>query len=468
MTEQIFLHQKNFSLQLRKESLDVRFEHLAALDEMIEKNISEIAAALAQDFNKPEAETLVTEIYPVLHEIRHTQKHLKKWARPEKVSAPLLLAGTKNHVYREPLGVCLIIGPWNYPFQLLMSPLVAALAAGNCVFLKPSEFTKNTAALIAKLIKETFSEEHVTVVEGGPEKTQELLQLPFDHIFFTGSTRVGKIIMEAASKHLSRVTLELGGKSPTIVDSTADLEVAAEKIAWAKFVNAAQTCVAPDYLLVQQSVLNDFKKLLISKIDSFYGKSPLEKRNSPDFARIITQKHTERLKHLIDEAVAQNAVLSYGGEVDLAARYVAPTLLEKVDPHSAVMKEEIFGPILPIMTYKEISEAIHFINERPKPLALYMYSHSEMNIQDVLKQTTAGGVCINDSVIHFGNPDLPFGGVGESGLGSYHGFYGFKTFSHEKAVLRQSWLGKLMRLIYPPYTPTKTNLFKKILRWRLF
>ncbi|WP_413942782.1 aldehyde dehydrogenase family protein [Bdellovibrio sp. HCB-162] len=468
MIEQIFLHQKAYALQLRKESIDTRFEHLDSLEKMIEKNIAEITAALAQDFKKPEAETLITEVFPVLHEIRHAKKHLRKWARPKKVRTPLLLTGTKNQIYHEPRGVCLIIGPWNYPFQLLICPLVAAIAAGNCIFLKPSEFTPQTSHLVAKLIKETFSEEHITVVEGGPEKTQDLLLLPFDHIFFTGSTRVGKIVMEAASKHLSSVTLELGGKSPTIIDSSANLKDAAEKIAWGKFVNAAQTCVAPDYLLVQQSVLSEFKKELISKVDGFYGKSALEKKNSPDLARIISGKHAERLKHLIDDAIATNAEVTYGGEVDLASHYVAPTLIEKVDPHSAVMKEEIFGPLLPIITYNEISEAIHFINERPKPLALYIYSHSEMNIQDVLKQTTAGGVCINDSVIHFSNPHLPFGGVGESGLGSYHGVYGFKAFSHEKAVLRQSWMGKMLRLIYPPYTTQKLNLFKTALRWRLF
>lgn len=467
MIEQTFLHQKHFSQHLRTEDLDIRAEHLEDLEKAIDKYTDAIQEALYQDFRKPKAETLLTEIYPVLHEIRHARKNLKRWAHPTKVPSTLTSLGTKNYVYREPRGVVLIIGPWNYPFQLMMAPLVSAIAAGNCAFLKPSELTKHTSALIKKLIEETFKEDHITVVEGGAETTQSLLELPFDHIFFTGSTHVGKIIMAAASKHLSSVTLELGGKSPTIVDSSADLEIAAEKIVWGKFLNAGQTCVAPDYLLIQQSVFAEFKTLLIKKINAAYGKSALEKKNSPDFARIISGKHAERLNHLLEEAVANKAEITYGGEVDLQSHFIAPTLLEKVDVHSKVMKEEIFGPLLPLIPYKDNSEAIHFINERPKPLALYIYSHSELNIEEILQQTSSGGVCINDSVIHLTNPNLPFGGVGESGLGNYHGYFGFRAFSHEKAVLRQSWMGKFMRLIYPPYTNKKISLIKKLVRWRV-
>lgn len=467
MLEQIFLHQKQFSLKLRQEPVEIRLEYLSALEKMVRTHTEDIVQALRLDFAKPEAEVLLTEIYPVLHEIHYVKKNLKKWLKPRRASAPLGLTGTKNYIVHEPRGVCLIIGPWNYPFQLIIAPLIAALAAGNCTFLKPSEFANHTSALLQVLIKKTFSEDHVTLIEGDHETTQSLLEFPFDHIFFTGSTRVGKIIMAAASKHLSSVTLELGGKSPTIVDSSADLEQAAEKIAWAKFVNAGQTCVAPDYLLVHRDVYSEFKSHLIEKIETFYGKLDHQKKNSPDFARIISISHTERLSRLLTEAVKQNAEITYGGDIDIAHRYVSPTLIEKVDLHSTLMKEEIFGPLLPMIPFHEISEVLHFINDRPKPLALYIYSHSQMNIETLTKGTSSGGVCINDSVIHVGNVHLPFGGVGESGLGSYHGYFGFRAFSHEKSVFRQYWLGRFLRVIYPPYTAFKINLIKKFIRWSL-
>ncbi|MBV2168693.1 MAG: aldehyde dehydrogenase family protein [Bdellovibrio sp.] len=467
MLEQILLHHKQFSLKLREEPLKIRLEYLSDLEKMVMDHTEDIVQALRLDFAKPEAEALLTEIYPVLHEIRYVKKNLKKWIKPQRVSAPLGLMGTKNYILPVPRGVCLIIGPWNYPFQLMIAPLIAALAAGNCAFLKPSEFTPHTSALLKVLIKKTFSEDHVTVIEGGVEMTQNLLELPFDHIFFTGSTQVGKVVMAAASKHLSSITLELGGKSPTVIDSTADLEQAAEKITWAKFVNAGQTCVAPDYLLIHKDVFSEFRSHLIKKIETFYGKSDHQKKNSPDLARIISVKHTERLAQLLKEAVKQNAEITYGGDIDIPHRYVAPTLIEKVDMHSALMKEEIFGPLLPMIPFHEISEVLHFINDRPKPLALYIYSHSEMNIEALTKGTASGGVCINDSVIHVGNVHLPFGGIGESGLGNYHGYFGFRAFSHEKSVLRQYWLGRLLRVIYPPYTAFKINLIKKLIRWHL-
>lgn len=467
MLEQIFLHQKQHSLRLRKESLAARVEFLSTLERSIENNTENIVAALKQDFKKPEAETLLTEIYPVLKEIQYVKKKLKRWARPEKVARSLMLATAKSYIYKEPRGVCLIIGPWNYPFQLMITPLISALAAGNCAILKPSEFTNHTSRLIAKIIRDCFSENHVTVIQGGAETTQELLKFPFDHIFFTGSTRVGKIVMEAASRHLSSVTLELGGKSPTIVDSSANIEIAAEKIAWAKFVNASQTCIAPDYILVEQQVYERFKMALIKKIKDFYGHSSLEQKNSPDYAQIISTQHTLRLKSLIEDAVKRNAEIGYGGDVNQEQRFVSPTLLEKVDLNSDVMKEEIFGPLLPLISFQNLNEAIHFINERPKPLALYMYSHSRLNIDEVLQSTSAGGVCINDSVIHFSHHGLPFGGVQESGLGSYHGVYGFKAFSHEKPVLIQSAWGKFMRLVYPPYTSFKIDIIRKLVRWKI-
>lgn len=467
MNEQRFLHQKQYSLQLRKEPLCTRRDSLRALEKAIESRIPAIAAALAKDFSKPQAETLLTEIYPVLKEIHHTIKNLKKWSRPRPVGAPLGLIGTRSHIMAEPHGVCLIISPWNYPFNLCMAPLISAIAAGNCAFIKPSEFTPHTNQVLKDILQEAFREEHVAIIEGGVDTTQNLLKLPFDHIFFTGSTGTGKLVMEAASRNLSRVTLELGGKSPTIVDSSANLEDAAEKIAWAKFMNAGQTCVAPDYLLVQEEVLPLFKELLIKKIEAFYGVSAADRKSSLDFARIITRKHTERLQNLLSNAVKENAVVSFGGDIDSEAHYVSPTLLEKVDPRSHIMQEEIFGPILPLIPFRHFADVIHFINERPKPLALYVYTHSALNTKAIIQETSSGGLCINDSIIHLGNPNLPFGGIGDSGHGNYHGHFGFKTFSHEKAVLRQSRLGRILRITHPPYTAFKTNMINRLIHWRL-
>ncbi|UXR63301.1 aldehyde dehydrogenase family protein [Bdellovibrio bacteriovorus] len=467
MLEQIFLHQKQFSLKLRSESLETRIQSLNALEKAIEAHQPEIIEALKKDFNKPEAETLLSEIYPVLKELHFTRKNLKNWSRPHKVKTPLTLFGSQSFIQPEARGVCLLIGPWNYPFQLVFLPLISAIAAGNCAIVKPSELTRHTSSLIKKIAEAAFSTEHVFVAEGGAETTQELLKFPFDHIFFTGSTRVGKIIMEAAAKHLSSVTLELGGKSPTIIDATADLPLSAEKVAWAKFINAGQTCVAPDYLFVHESVASAFKKHLVSAIEKFYGSSAEQIQNSPDLARMVSLNHTQRLKDLIDDAVSKKAEVIFGGHCVPEKHYCSPTLLDKTDPHALVMQEEIFGPILPMMTFKEISEVIHFINDRPKPLALYFYSHSQMNTEKILKETSSGGLVFNDSVIHFVNPHLPFGGVNHSGLGRYHGLHGFQTFSHEKAVLKQSFFGKVLRIMYPPYTEFKMSALKNLLRWRL-
>ncbi len=420
-----------------------------------------------QDFGKPEMETLVSEIYPLMIEIRHAQKQLRNWTKPEKVSAPLFLKGTQNYIRYEPRGVCLIIAPWNYPLFLTLGPIISAIAAGNTVILKPSEYTVKTSALLSRLIKATFAEEHLTVVEGGPETTQTLLKLPFDHVFFTGSAPVGKLVMEAAAKNLSSVTLELGGKSPTIVDNTADLDLAATKILWAKFLNAGQTCVAPDYLFVQETIYHHFTHVLRRKLETIYGKDATTRKANKDFARIISHKHTNRFKEMLEEAVSQEANILYGGEVDINTHFVAPTLIENVDLHSRLMQEEIFGPILPIFQYKEFSEVVHFINERPKPLALYIYSHSEMNIEQLTQETSSGNMVINDSVVHFANGYLPIGGVGESGMGSCHGIHGFKTFSHAKGILRQTWGARLLGMIYPPYTSQKLDVLKNMIKWRL-
>ncbi len=467
MLEQQFLHQKQFSLQLRTEAIKTRLEHLDRLEQLVLENQSEICRALHQDFQKPELETLLSEVYPLLSEIKHIRKHLKKWMKPKKVSSPILILSAHSSIHYEPRGVCLIIAPWNYPVYLSLIPLASALAAGNCVTIKPSEMTRHTSSLIHKLITKYFQPEHVSVVLGGVETSQELLKLPFDHIFFTGSTQVGKIVMAAAAKNLSSVTLELGGKSPTIVDCSANLPMAAERIAWAKFLNAGQTCVAPDYLFVQEHVYTEFVELLRKQLERNYGASLDQQKNTPDFARLVSRHHTERLTQILGAALADGAEIIAGGQSDTEQHFIAPTLLGKVSPKSQIMQEEIFGPLLPILKYKDLSEVIHFINDRPKPLALYFYSQGQIEINRITQETSSGGLVINDSVIHLINPNLPFGGVGPSGMGSAHGHFGFKTFSHEKAVVRQGFLGKLGRLTYPPYTARKLKILKTLIRWRL-
>ncbi|MGE5084664.1 MAG: aldehyde dehydrogenase family protein [Bacillota bacterium] len=467
MLEQIFMHQKAFSLQLRKESMDLRLEHLKTLELILTKYQKDFCEALFKDFKKPEAECLLTEIYPLIHEIHFVRKNLKKWMKPQKTATPLILKGSSNAIHYEPRGTCLLISPWNYPLYLTVGPLISAVAAGNTVMIKPSEISTHVSHLLARVIKENFSEEHITVIEGGVDKTQELLKLPFDHIFFTGSTRVGKVIMEAAAKNLSSVTLELGGKSPTIVDSTADLDQAAAKVLWGKFINAGQTCVAPDYLFVQEIVYKHFVHLLKEKLNKAYGTSPEDKKRSPDFARIINTEHVLRLKELLEDALSSNANILAGGHVDVSERFMEPTLVTDLDPHARLMKEEIFGPILPIIKFKELSEVIHFINEHPKPLALYMFSHSKMNISQLMQETSSGALCFNDTVIHMANPHLPFGGVGESGMGGSHGFHGFVAFSHGKAVFKQSWLGRFLSIVHPPYTPQKVELLKQMIRFKI-
>lgn len=459
--EQLFESQRKNSWHWRKAPLHERREGLEKLARWIESHQDQICQAMKEDFGKPEMEVLMTEIYPVLQEIHYAIKNLKKWAKPQKVKAPLLLTGTKNAIYYEPKGVVLIIAPWNYPFNLAMIPMVAALAAGNCLILKPSELTPKTSQLMDDMISEIFAPNHVAVVQGDKDASTRLLALPFDHIFFTGSTQVGKVVMRAASDHLSDVTLELGGKSPAIIDSTADLDWTAQKLVWGKFVNAGQTCLAPDYLFVDSEIYGLFMEKLKGHLQEFY-KDPAK-----DLARIISSRHLQRLSNLFNEALSAGAKLVYGGQFDFQKNTLSPTVIENVPPTTQVMMEEIFGPLLPVLKFNHLNETVDFINARPKPLSFYIFSKNNENIEYLLKATTAGGVCVNDSVIHFANHNLPFGGIGESGLGNYHGHYGFKTFSHSKAVLKQSALGRMLNLIYPPYTPWKIKLAKFLIRWKI-
>jgi aldehyde dehydrogenase (NAD+) len=411
---------------------------------------TEIQAALWADFRKPPAEVDLSEIYPVVGEARHAVRHLKKWAKAKRVSTPIGLFGSRSRIIYEPKGVVLIIAPWNFPINLTFGPLVSALAAGNRVILKPSELTPHSATCMRRIIESLFDEDEVALIEGDAAVSEELLARRFDHIFFTGSPAVGRIVMRAAAEHLTPVTLELGGKSPVIVDRTADLDEAARKIAWGKFLNSGQICIAPDYLLVDEAIRAPFMEKLRAAIVHESGV-------------IVNDRHAARVKRLFDDAVSRGAKVASGGTFD--GRAIAPTLLTDVDLDSAVMQEEIFGPLLPVVPYATLDEALRIIAEREKPLVLYLFSRSRRVIKDVLARTTAGGTAINDTLIHFYQSNLPFGGVGESGIGKAHGQFGFEAFSNARGVLEQptKWSGT--QLMYPPYTRWKQRLIDWTVRW---
>lgn len=408
-----------------------RIKQLKRLKDAIKRKEKDILAALKKDLNKSEYEAYLAEIGYIYNEINIVMKHIKDWAKPQKVKTPITHIGSKSYIYREPYGVVLIISPWNYPFQLAIAPLIGAIAAGNCAVLKPSELTPATSTnLLAAIINETFAEHYIKVVEGGVEESQQLLGEKVDYIFFTGSVEVGKIVMAAAAKNLTPVTLELGGKSPTIVHHDADLDIAAKRIVWGKFINAGQTCIAPDYLLLHKNIKIKFIKKLKKVINDFYGKDPFLKK---DFPMIVNEKHFERLTSYLNDGT-----IIHGGRYKKERRFIEPTIIDHVDWETPVMKDEIFGPILPIIEYETVEEVIEMVRRRPNPLALYLFSEEESTQEVILKQLTFGGGCINDTIYHIGTSHLPFGGVGESGIGSYHGKYSFETFSHEKSILKQS------------------------------
>lgn len=433
--------------------VEFRLEQLHKLRQAIGKYQPALLEALKADLNKPPFEAFAFEV-SATQELTYAIKHLRSWVKPQKVPVSIEQRPAKAQIYPEPLGVVLIISPWNYPFGLVLSPLVGAIAAGNCAVIKPSELAPQTSRVMAELIQDTFDPAYITVVEGGVEVSQALLEEKFDHIFFTGGTAIGKIVMAAAAKHLTPVTLELGGKSPCIVDREIHLEHAARRIAWGKFVNAGQTCVAPDYLLVDRTIKPALVEAIKAKIQEFYGDDPAQ---SPDFGRIINPKQFARLAELLHSG---NIVT--GGQTDPKSLYIAPTLLEGVSPEDPVMQEEIFGPILPILEYDDLNEAISLINAKPKPLALYIFSKNRQIQERILQATSSGGVCINDTIMQVGVSTLPFGGVGESGIGSYHGKASFDTFSHYKSVLvKPFWLDLKWR--YAPYEG-KLDFLKRILK----
>lgn len=449
---EIIQRQRQFFESGQTRTYEFRLAQLRALKQAIQEEQAAILVALQADLHKPELEAYLTEI-GVIKEINHAIKHLKAWMRPRSVAIPLEQQPARGRIYPEPLGAVLIIGPWNYPFQLMISPLVGAIAAGNCALLKPSELAPHTSQIVARLIAKTFDPAYITVVEGGVAVSQAILAERFDHIFFTGGTAIGKVVMTAAAQHLTPVTLELGGKSPCIVDRDVQLEYTARRIVWGKFLNAGQTCIAPDYLLVDRQIQPALLTAMQTAIREFYGDDPAQ---SPDYGRIISDRHFQRLSHYL-----QDGQVLIGGQTNPAERYIAPTILDQVSLEAGVMQDEIFGPILPVIAYDRIEEAIRLIRSKSKPLALYIFSRNKEFQDRILQQTSSGGVCINDTIMQIAPSTLPFGGVGDSGIGSYHGKASFDTFSHYKSVMvKNFWIDVKWR--YAPYAG-KLELFKRII-----
>jgi aldehyde dehydrogenase (NAD+) len=461
----LFEKQKVQSRKWREEPLRNRKERLKKLENWLLNHQQDLQKAVNKDFQKPPLEVTSSELFPVLNEIKHTLANLDAWATPKKIDAPLTYIGTRAEVRFEPKGTCLIIAPWNYPFNLCIGPLVSCLAAGNTAILKPSEMTPSTSRFVKEMITELFKEEEVAVIEGGVEVSASLLSFPFDHIFFTGSPAVGKTVMKAAAEHLSSVTLELGGKSPTIIDETANIEDAAKRIAFGKFFNNGQTCIAPDYLLIHGSKKEKFIALLRQNIQSQFGLGKEVNEASTDYARIVNQKHFHRLDELIQDALQGGAKLELSGTGNEQTRFLPPTVLSDVALNSRIMEEEIFGPVLPIVTFSTVEEAITIINNKPKPLGMYIFSRDRKAREKLITETSAGAVCINDCVIQFTHPDLPFGGINHSGIGKAHGHYGFLAFSNEKPVIRQKSGFSNAYFFYPPYTSFKQRLINFVLRW---
>ncbi|GAE01615.1 aldehyde dehydrogenase [Clostridium botulinum] len=450
----ILKKQKSFFEKGYTKDINFRIETLKKLKHNIKMNENNIFKALKIDLNKSEFETFITEIGIVYDEINGAIKNIKKWSKPKKVKTPITNFLASSYIYNEPYGVALIIAPWNYPFQLIMAPLVGAISAGNCVLLKPSELAVETEKIIVKIIKETFSDEYIGVVTGGVKESEALLKEKFDYIFYTGGINVGKIVMRAAAEHLTPITLELGGKSPCIVDKDANIDLAARRITWGKFLNAGQTCVAPDYLVVHRNI----KEKLISSIENyiieFFGENAFE---SEEYPRIINERHFKRLEGYLKEG----KIVS-GGKTDISNLYIEPTIIEGINLKNRIMEEEIFGPIFPVIEFEGMDEVIDIIKNNPKPLALYYFSEDKEKQEFIIKNISFGGGCINDTIMHLSTSTLPFGGVGSSGIGGYHGRASFDTFSHKKSILKKSNLIDI-KIRYAPFKG-KINLAKKLFK----
>ena len=459
--KRIFNTQKEHQYILANKPISYRREKLKALKKAVEITYrTAIQEAMYKDMGKHKSEVDLSEIYPVTSEIKHALSHLYKWTKNQRVATPMAFIGSSSYIKYEPKGVCLIISPWNFPINLTLSPLVSAIAAGNTVILKPSEMTPHTSSLIKTIIEDVFEKNEVAVIEGAIQTSTDLLSLPFNHIFFTGSPQVGKIVMSAAAKHLASVTLELGGKSPTIVDQTASIKTAAKRIAWGKFTNAGQICIAPDYIYVHESKQDE----LISEFNNVFNTFYAGKANqSKDYTQIVNEKHRGRVESIINDA-KENGATIIGGTIETELNSIEPTLITDVKMDTRVMKEEIFGPVLPIIPYKDISEVIALINANEKPLALYIYSKSNKNSKHILNNTRAGGSCINNNSVHYFNTNLPFGGSNNSGIGKAHGIFGFQEFSNARGVLKQHIPGAL-EMLMPPYNNFKEKIIDLTIKY---
>ncbi|MBA6152215.1 aldehyde dehydrogenase family protein [Gelidibacter maritimus] len=458
----LFNRQKDNQFKIGNSTYKERIRKLEALKKALEFTYKDkIREAMYADFKKPFLETDLTEIYPVLSEIKFAKSNLKSWLKHQKVDTPMALLGASSYIKYEPKGVCLLISPWNFPINLTFGPLVSAIAAGNTVIIKPSEMTPNASGVMADIVKDLFNENEVALIEGEVEVSEELLKLPFNHIFFTGSPQVGKIVMKAASEHLTSVTLELGGKSPTIIDDSANLGTAVKRIIYGKFTNAGQTCIAPDYVLLKAELKTEFTTLFKSKIAEFYSEKP---ENSASYSRIVNPKHFNRLVSYIEEAKQNKSDITSGGRYNGDDNYIEPTLIFDMPEDSKLMNDEIFGPILPVKTYSNIEEMVSYINSKEKPLALYIYSKSKKNVDFIMNNTRAGSGCVNHNLIQFLNHNLPFGGSNNSGIGKAHGFYGFEAFSNRRAMMKQHTFGATDFLL-PPYSNFKQKLVDLTLKW---
>lgn len=459
---ELFEKQKSQQLAIGRTTYRERIKKLKNIQVALEKTYKQdLRDALYKDFKKPQLEVDLTEIYSVVDEIKFICKNLRSWLSNQKVDTPIALIGSSSWIKNESKGTCLIISPWNFPVNLTFGPLVSAIAAGNTVILKPSEMTPHTSKVMSKIISDLFNENEVALIEGEVEVSQELLKLPFNHIFFTGSPQVGKIVMKAASEHLTSVTLELGGKSPVIIDDNSNLDNAVKKIIFGKFMNAGQTCIAPDYVFINDAIKSDFIGSFKKHLNDFYSENP---SNSDSFGRIVNQKHFERLKGYLEDATTRNADIAIGGNSEEKENYIEPTVVFDAPEDSKLMQNEIFGPILPIKTYTSISEVLDYINSKEKPLALYIFSKNKKRINEIINNTRAGSTCINHNLLQFLNHNLPFGGSNNSGIGKSHGYYGFLEFTNQRSVLKQHTLGAV-DLLTPPYTNFKQKLVDLTIRW---
>jgi aldehyde dehydrogenase (NAD+) len=456
----VFESQLQTSLVWRESTIAERIARLKRLRTAMVARREDFYAAFQKDYHKPSSEVEGTEFMPVLDEIRHAIAHLKKWAQPKRVMPTMTTMGTSAWVEYQPRGRCLIVAPWNFPLNLCFGPLVSALAAGNTAILKPSEMTPAVSTVMAEVIAEVFTPDQVALFEGSLPTSQVLLELPFDHIFFTGSPAVGKVVMKAAANHLTSVTLELGGKSPVIVDETADIKATAETLLWGKFTNCGQICVAPDHVYVHEAVKERFVAACRTVVAERFGSTPEAQRANPDFTHVINQRHTQRIAGLLQDAKDKGANVLIGGDVDVGSCYISPTLIDRVPANASIMEEEIFGPVLPVIAYRQLDEVVAAINAAPKPLALYIFSRDKLRTRQIIQRTSSGGVAINHCVLHYAHGNLPFGGVNNSGIGNAHGEFGFKAFSHERAVLKSGPI-MMARMFFPPYTGFK----QKLIRW---